>query len=134
MYTSEAITLERLRKRGYVSLLEMCEKIAPSRIFRETAVYETRLVYPKLVEGYLVFRQAQQDCERRCTALCCTVLRYSKQGTRSKFIEVFSARQICLAAAYSIVHRIYLILCGFLCGNNLYFLICFLYSLSLRIL
>ncbi len=69
-----------------------------------------------------------------CAALCCTVLRYSKQGTRSKFIEVFSARQICLAAAYSIVHRIYLILCGFLCGNNLYFLICFLYSLSLRIL
>ena len=54
------ITLERLRKRGYVSLLEMYEKIAPSRIFRETAVYETHLVYPELVEGYLVFRQAQQ--------------------------------------------------------------------------
>ncbi len=64
------IILERLRKRGYVSLLEMYEKIPPSRIFRETAVYETRLVYPELVEGYLVFRQAQQDCERRCTALC----------------------------------------------------------------
>ena len=109
-FMGTTITLERLRKRGYVSLLEMYEKIAPSRIFRETAVYETRLVYPELVEGYLVFRQAQQDCERPCTALCCIVLhcaevlevRYSKQGTRSKFIEVFSARQICLAAAYSI--------------------------------
>ncbi len=53
------ITLERLRKRGYVSLLEMYEKIAPSRIFRETAVYETRLVSPELFEEYLVFRQAQ---------------------------------------------------------------------------
>ena len=48
------ITLERLQKRGYVALLEMYEKIAPSRIFRETAVYETRLVYPELVEGILV--------------------------------------------------------------------------------
>ncbi len=33
------ITLERLRKRGYVSLLEMYEKIAPSQIFRETALF-----------------------------------------------------------------------------------------------
>ncbi len=48
------ITLERLRKRGYVSLFEMYEKIAPSRIFRETATYETCLVYPEFVEGYLV--------------------------------------------------------------------------------
>ena len=58
------IILERIRKRGYVSLLEM---FAPSRISRETAVYETHLVYPEFVEGYLVFQQAQQDCERRCT-------------------------------------------------------------------
>ncbi len=31
-------------------------KNRPSRIFRETAVYETRLVYPEHREGCLLFR------------------------------------------------------------------------------
>ncbi len=59
---------------GYVSLLEMYEKIAHPEFFGVlTAVYETRLVYPELVEGYLVFRQAQQKVRGdalHCAALC----------------------------------------------------------------
>ena len=60
LYRAQQSPWKGYEKEAMCPLLEMYEKIAPSRIFRETAVYETRLVSPEFVEGYLVFRQAQQ--------------------------------------------------------------------------